>query len=71
MIGLDGSGGMRSWPILSIRHATIGGIRTERQPVFSFFYWRGGCGVTQIDESTSSNDEQRGETDHITLARWI
>jgi len=55
--------------IFCIQHATVSGICTERQPVFSFLYsgWGWGCGVTQIDESTSSNDEQRGETDHLTL----
>jgi len=55
--------------IFCIRHATIGGIRTERQPVFPFVLlwwgWGWGCGITQMDESTSSNDEQRGKIDHL------
>ena len=76
MIGLDGSGGMRSWPILSYFLYTACHKRWHTHSttdcLFLFFCWGGGgCGVTQMDKSTSSNDEQRAETDHLTLGRWV
>ena len=78
MIGVDGSGGMRSWPILSyfLYTACHNRWHTHRMTacLFLFFYigvGGGGCGVTQMDESTSSNDEQRGEIYYLTLGRWV
>jgi hypothetical protein len=70
---VEGCKETRSWHILNVLytecHKRWHTVRTTM-----FESGRGGCGrgeVTQTDESTLSNDAQRGEADHSTLCRWV